>query len=69
MSISRRVKRALSKESRLSGFKQGEQLRRIFPTEGSESFPTKARRFAKMVWQERNLRAAGVVATPPAGMI
>lgn len=54
--LRRRVKRARTRDERLSGFKAGKRLSMLIPTEGGESFPTKARRFARLV----HLRNAGV---------
>ncbi len=58
--LRRRVHRNLTREGRLSGHKGGKRLSQILATDGRESYPTKARRFARFVYQRNHLRAAGV---------
>lgn len=67
--LTRRIHRALTKETRSSGFKAGRNLQRVMLSLPGESFPTKVRRYVRETHQANDIRRQiRGHRPPPAGM-
>lgn len=67
--LARRIKRNRFRANAVSGYKGGENLSSLLPTENGESWPTKVRRWVRLQYQIRDMRRKAGRKVAPPGMI